>query len=84
MRLTLLAPAAIAAMTFPASAQEAKPAPTPCYEIAVLPDNPQSIGVALMVNKCTGETWYLARTADFDKQGHATHYGYTWNSIPSH
>jgi len=65
-------------LPFPAYAADQPP---PCYEITVLPSDPQAPGIALMVNKCTGDTWYLALLTELGAPGKASKFGYKWYPI---
>jgi hypothetical protein len=76
--------AMLALIASPALAQETPPkAPPPatappCFDMTALSasQNPSERAIALMVNKCTGDTWYLGRTVT------GNNVGYEWFPIP--
>jgi hypothetical protein len=68
----------------PAFAQDATlkpPTAVPCFDV-VLPSDQNAPAVAVMVNKCTGDTWSLNRTSATNKSGRITSIGYERFPIP--
>ena len=69
--------AALIGLAGPAFAQTAPallpPSPTnPCFEVIALPHDPAVPAIAVLVDRCTGKTWSLARTVN----------GVMWFPIP--
>jgi hypothetical protein len=76
--MKLTASVLLLALTSSTALAEDKSLVMPCFDIAAIGHNSAETGVALMVNKCTGETWYLGRTIGADKAGNITNYSYQW------
>ena len=74
-----------ALVAYPAFGQDATlnpPTAVPCFDVVVLPSDQNAPAVAVMVNKCTGDTWSLNRTSATNKSGRITSIGYEWFPIP--
>ena len=75
---TRLAAAVLALAAAPVFAQTAPPLVAPvipqnaCFEVIALPHDPSLPAVAVLVDKCSGKTWSLARTVN----------GVMWFPIP--
>ena len=82
--MKLLAAIMLVAITQAALADEGAktgtPAP-PCFEVVVLPPDNSAPAVALMVNKCTGDTWALNRLSTLDSSGKVSGFGYEWDPL---
>ena len=73
-------------VAYPAFGQDATlnpPTAVPCFDVVVLPSDQNAPAVAVMVNKCTGDTWSLNRTSATNKSGRITSVGYEWFPIPA-
>jgi hypothetical protein len=79
--------AILATIASPAFAKDAEPksiAPAtvePCFDVVALPKDSDMPSVAVMVNKCTGETWSLNKMAPVDASGHIANIYYEWLPI---
>lgn len=58
MRLLLVAVLAICANA--AVAAETPPTRAPCFEVVPLPANPNHAALAVKIDRCSGQTWFLS------------------------